>query len=134
MFLNCLRDISVPLFVCVSGALLITKKDTIITFLKKRVNKAREIQNERYKGTGISCNARLGSAVIKKYCVLSPDAEFVLKDAFDELGMSARAYDRILKVSRTIADLEGKEIIDLFHVAQAIQFRSLDRKYWQREL
>ncbi len=97
--------------------------------IKKRVNKAREIQNERYKGTGITCNARLDSALIKKYCVLSPDAETVLRDAFDELGMSARAYDRILKVARTVADLSDCEEIRPEHIAQAICFRGLDRKY-----
>ena len=98
--------------------------------IRERVNKARQIQQERYKGTGISCNARLTASMLKEYCVMTDEAAEILKNAFDNLGMSARAYDRLLKVARTIADLEGMEIIDLVHIAQAIQFRSLDRKYW----
>ncbi|MBQ0084099.1 MAG: YifB family Mg chelatase-like AAA ATPase, partial [Clostridiales bacterium] len=98
--------------------------------IRERVNKARAIQNERYKGTGITCNARLTPSLLRKYCVLTDEAAELLKASFDAMGMSARAYDRILKVSRTIADLDGSENIGLIHVAQAIQFRSLDRKYW----
>lgn len=98
--------------------------------IRERVNKARQIQQERYRGTGISCNAKLTASMLKEYCRMTDEASEILKDAFDNLGMSARAYDRILKVARTIADLEGMEIIDLVHIAQAIQFRSLDRKYW----
>lgn len=98
--------------------------------IRERVNKARKIQTERYAGTGITCNARLTPALLKKYCILSEDASKLLQASFDSLGMSARAYDRILKVSRTIADLDGSENIEMQHVAEALQFRSLDRKYW----
>ncbi len=98
--------------------------------IRERVNKARKIQTERYKGTNINCNARLTPSLIKKYCVLSDDAKKYLEMSFERLGMSARAYDRILKVSRTVADLEGSEIIQKNHVFTAISFRSLDRKYW----
>jgi magnesium chelatase family protein len=98
--------------------------------IRKRVNAARVIQTERYKGTGVTCNARLTPALMKKYCVLNDSASQILKAAFDKLGMSARAYDRILKVARTIADLSGCETIEASHIAEAIQFRSLDRKYW----
>ena len=98
--------------------------------IRERVNKARKIQTERYKGTNINCNARLTPSLIKKYCVLSDDAKKYLEMSFERLGMSARAYDRILKVSRTVADLEGSEIIEKNHVFTAISFRSLDRKYW----
>lgn len=98
--------------------------------IKIRVNKAREIQRERYKGTGISCNARLTPDLIKKYCVLTKDASDYLELAFERLGMSARAYDRILKVARTIADLEASKDIQKQHIFSAISFRSLDRKYW----
>ena len=98
--------------------------------IKKRVDKARKIQQERYKGTNISCNARLTPALIKKYCILTDDASKYLELSFERLGMSARAYDRILKVARTIADLDGSEIIEKSHIFSAISFRSLDRKYW----
>ncbi len=98
--------------------------------IKKRVEKARDIQNKRYKGTTITCNARLTSNLMQKYCKLDESANKILKNAFDTLGMSARSYDRILKIARTVADLDGKETIGATHIAQAIQFRSLDRKYW----
>ncbi len=98
--------------------------------IKERVNKAREIQRKRYEGTGISCNARLTPDLLKKYCVLTKDAADYLELAFERLGMSARAYDRILKVARTIADLDASENIEKQHIFSAISFRSLDRKYW----
>lgn len=98
--------------------------------IRERVNKARAIQNERYMGTGVTCNARLTPALLKKHCVMSEAASRILQASFDNLGMSARAYDRILKVARTIADLQGSENIEAEHIAEAIQFRSLDRKYW----
>ena len=102
--------------------------------IKERVNKARNIQNERYKNTNISCNARLDSSMIQKACRMDEVATNLLKKAFDRLSLSARAYDRILKVARTIADLDNSELIKSNHIAEAIQYRSLDRKYWNREL
>ena len=98
--------------------------------IRERVNKARRLQEARYKGTGITCNARLTPSMLEKYCVMTPEAEKTLRAAFDRMGLSARAYDRLLKVSRTIADLAGSELIETPHIMQAIQFRSLDRKYW----
>jgi len=98
--------------------------------IRERVNMARKIQVERYKGTGVTCNARLTPAMLKKYCVLSDEANEYLRRSFDDLGLSARAYDRILKVARTVADLKGSEIIEKNHIFSAIRFRSLDRKYW----
>lgn len=98
--------------------------------IRKRVEKARAIQNERYRGFGINCNARLTSALMQEYCTLTPDADRILKNAFENLGMSARSYDRILKIARTVADLDNADKIGASHIAQAIQFRSLDRKYW----
>lgn len=98
--------------------------------IRTRVNAARRIQTERYKGTGITCNARLTPAALKKYCVLEPAASDYLAISFERLGMSARAYDRVLKVARTVADLAGSEIIRKEHIFTAISFRSLDRKYW----
>ncbi|MBE6767178.1 MAG: ATP-binding protein [Ruminococcaceae bacterium] len=98
--------------------------------IRERVNKARRLQEERYRGTGITCNARLTPSMLEKYCTLSPEAEKALRAAFERMGLSARAYDRLLKVARTIADLGGSERIETPHIMQAIQFRSLDRKYW----
>jgi len=101
--------------------------------IRERVNRAREVQLERFAaiGEGITCNAHIPTRLIKKLCPLTPGAEAVLKNAFDRMGLSARAYDRLLKVSRTIADLAGSDQIDTPHVAEAVQYRSLDRKYWQ---
>lgn len=98
--------------------------------IKNRVNAARLIQNERFKNTNIICNARISPALIKKTCVMSNDASSLLKVAFDKMALSARAYNRILKVARTIADLDCSAIIKSSHIAEAIQYRSLDRKYW----
>ena len=98
--------------------------------IRERVNMAREIQNERYKGTPVTCNARLTPAMLKEYCVLDTEASAYLQQSFDKLGMSARAYDRILKVARTVADLAGSKIIKKQHIFSAISFRTLDRKYW----
>ncbi len=98
--------------------------------IRERVNKARRIQTERYKGTSITCNARLTPSMLKRYCVMTEDASMYLSLSFERLGLSARAYDRILKVARTVADLEGSELIEKSHIFSAISFRSLDRKYW----
>ncbi len=107
-----------------------TSKEETSEEIRQRVNKAREIQIKRYEGTGITCNARLTPSMLERFCQLTEGAEALLKASFDRLGLSARAYDRILKVSRTVADIEGAEKIDTAHIAQAIHFRSLDRKYW----
>lgn len=98
--------------------------------IRERVQKAREIQNRRYKGTDITCNARITSDILHEVCPVSDDANELLKGVFDRLGLSARAYDRILKVARTIADMDSSDIIEKKHIAQAVQYRSLDRKYW----
>lgn len=112
------------------AALSSNAKEETSAEIKARVDRARKIQMERYKGTGISCNARLTPALLKKFCILSEDASNYLQLSFERLGMSARAYDRILKVARTVADLSGSEIIERDHIFTAISFRSLDRKYW----
>ena len=98
--------------------------------IRKRVVAAREIMMKRYAGTGIYANAHLTPSMIREYCVLDDEASDVMKAAFERLGLSARGYDRILKLSRTIADIEGSETIKKQHVARAVQLRSLDRKYW----
>ena len=98
--------------------------------IQKRVNSARRLQIERYAGTGITCNAHLTPSMLKKYCVMDDGAQKYLKLSFERLGMSARTYDRILKVARTIADLSNEEIIKKEHIFSAISFRTLDKKYW----
>ena len=102
--------------------------------VKKRVNSARQKQVERYKDTGVTCNADADAALIKERADIAPAAEILLAKAFDKFGFSARAYDRVIKVARTIADLDGSDRIETSHMAEAVQYRSLDRKYWQREL
>ena len=98
--------------------------------IKKRVDKARKIQSERYKGTSTSCNANINAEQFEKVCIIDDEAEQMLKSAFESMGMTARAYDRVLKVARTIADLDNSEIIKSDHILEAVQYRSLDRKYW----
>lgn len=98
--------------------------------IKKRVDAAREIQKERYKDYNIYSNSQLTPAMINIFCRLGEKEKAIIKAAFDRLGMSARAYNRILKVSRTIADLDGSADIKAKHIAEAIQLRSLDRKFW----
>jgi magnesium chelatase family protein len=99
--------------------------------IRKRVIKARQIQDERFKGiNGIFCNAQMTSKLMNKYAVLDANSREILKTAMEKLDLSARAYDRILKVSRTIADLEGSENIQPHHIAEAIQYRSLDKGSW----
>ncbi len=95
--------------------------------IRERVLKARRVQSERFAGSGIHCNAQMPSRSIKKYCALDDQSKNLLKTAIDRLGLSARAYDRILKVSRTIADLEAKPHIEPSQVAEAIQYRHLDK-------
>lgn len=99
--------------------------------IRERVQRVRELQQKRYKGTSITCNARITSDVLHEVCPMTEDALELLKNVFERMGLSARAYDRILKVSRTVADIENSEIIKKQHIAQAVQYRSLDRKYWQ---
>ena len=99
--------------------------------IRIRVNAARARQQARFAGTDIVSNARIPTSKLKEFCPLTDAANALLKGAFERMGLSARAYDRLLKVARTIADLDGCDIIDTPHIAEAIQYRSLDRKYWQ---
>ncbi|MDE5549726.1 MAG: YifB family Mg chelatase-like AAA ATPase [Clostridia bacterium] len=98
--------------------------------IKERVEKARRIQRERYAGTSTNTNDEMTNAQVREYCKLDNESEALLKNAFTKLNLTARASSRVLKVSRTIADLDGSENILARHVSEAIQYRSLDRKYW----
>lgn len=102
--------------------------------IRERVNRAREIQNQRFAGTGISCNAHIPPSLLHEVCAAPPQTINLLRNSFADLGLSARAFDRVLKVARTIADLEGSREIQPRHASEAVQYRSLDRRYWNREL
>ena len=99
--------------------------------IKKRVDRARKIQLERYKDVDIYSNSQLTPKLMDKYCKLDDMSKKILQKAFENLGLSARAHGRILKVARTIADLDGKENIEVAHISEAIQYRNLDKKYWK---
>ena len=96
--------------------------------VRRRVVKAREIQTARLKPEGLSCNAQLKAKQMREYCALDTGASDLLKAAINQFSLSARAYDRILKVARTVADLDTSENIQLHHIAEAINYRTLDRK------
>ncbi len=98
--------------------------------MRDRVRKARAIQYERFIGTAVYSNAHMSSRQLREYVVLTPGAEGMLKQAIERLKLSARAYDRILKISRTIADMDEATVVAEQHIAEAVQYRSLDRKYW----
>ena len=98
--------------------------------IRQRVICAQDIQRERYKIEGIQFNGELKGSQIEKYCLLEKDARKLLKMAFQHMPFSARAYHRILKVARTIADMEAAESIHRTHVAEALSYRAFDKKYW----
>lgn len=98
--------------------------------IKQRVEKARQHQQERFGAGSIKCNAQMLPAQVRKFCRLTKEARNLLRSAFNQLNLSARAHDRILKVARTIADLADSDVIGTTHLAEAIQYRSLERKYW----
>ena len=99
--------------------------------MRERVVRARQIQQERYRGEGnIYANSQMPPRLIRKHCAISAEGEKLLETAIQRLGLSARAHDRILKVSRTIADLQGAPAIEPRHLSEAIQYRTLDRSYW----
>lgn len=100
--------------------------------IRERVMKVRRMQQQRFQGKGIYTNAQIPPGSLEEFCPVDDGAKAMLKSAFERLGLSGRAYDRILKVARTAADLEGSEVIRRPHIAEAIQYRSLDRKYWSR--
>jgi magnesium chelatase family protein len=105
-----------------------TEKSEVV---RERVTNARQLQEERYRDNpGVYSNAQMNSKLLRKYCRIDSGGQSLLKNAMEKLGLSARAYDRILKVSRTIADLENSANIEAHHLAEAIQYRSLDRENW----
>jgi magnesium chelatase family protein len=98
--------------------------------IRYRVIAARNIQLRRFFDEHIYSNAQMGPRLIRKYCVLSAECEKIMENAVTKLGFSARGYDRILKVARTVADLEGAEDLEAKHISEAVQYRTLDRNLW----
>lgn len=99
--------------------------------IKERVDRARKIQLERYKEFGIFCNAELDSTLLDKFCKLDEKSQEIMGKAFSKFRLSARAHDKILKIARTIADLDNSKDIQYKHIAEAIQYRSLDTRYFR---
>ncbi|MEQ8200012.1 MAG: YifB family Mg chelatase-like AAA ATPase [Syntrophomonadaceae bacterium] len=99
--------------------------------MRAEIGQARELQDRRFSGYPFSFNSRMDPSAVRAFCHLDRNSRQILKQAFEKFGMSARSYDRIVKVARTIADLEASEKIQVEHVAEAIQYRSLDRRYWR---
>ena len=108
------------------------KKGEPSSAVRERVQAARDIQNKRFKNTDITCNAKITPDLMGDICVMTKQATETLKKAFEAYGMSARAYDKVLKVARTIADLDRSDIIDSKHIIEAIGYRTLDKKYWSQ--
>lgn len=100
--------------------------------VRRRVEAARKKQHQRFGDSGIFCNAAIPSGKLREFCPMQPQAAEFLKRSFEKMGMSARAYDRVVKVARTVADLENSDLILKSHIAQALAYRSLDQKYWGR--
>ena len=96
--------------------------------IRERVLRCRKIQTDRFAGTPIHCNAQMGVHELRRYCTLDEAGHAMMRRAMDKLGMSARANNRILKVARTLADMEGCETIQKRHVSEAISYRTLDRQ------
>ena len=99
--------------------------------IRENIEMAREVQRSRFKGTNLLFNSEIPPSRLSEFCPLDRDGEEFLKGAFDSLGLSARAYDRIMKVARTVADLDRSEVIRKKHISRAVQYRTLDRKYWK---
>ncbi len=102
--------------------------------IRERVTQAQKIQQFRYQGTKYRFNSDLSAAGIKKYCTLGKEEEELMREAFEKLNLTARSYNRILKVARTIADLEGEEYISTTHLGEAVCYRALDKKYWMERM
>ncbi len=100
--------------------------------MRQQVSKARLVQRRRFGTDNALLNSRMSTRQLRRYCILDDEGKQLLKTAMEELGLSARAHDRILRVARTVADLEGSESIKAAHVVESIGYRSLDRKLWMR--
>jgi magnesium chelatase family protein len=100
--------------------------------IQERVMKAHKVQANRYKGTGIFFNSNLTGAQIREYCKLSKEVQGYVEKIFNKMDLSARVYHRILKVARTIADLDGSPNIEKKHISEAICYKTIDKKYWKR--
>jgi magnesium chelatase family protein len=121
-------DIHIEVARLTKEELLATKPGEPSAKIRDRVQRARDIQKERFAGLPIFCNACMTSSQVRKYCLTSSKALSLLEKAVEELQLSARAFERILKVARTIADLASEETIEVHHLAEAIQYRVLDRQ------
>ena len=99
--------------------------------IRKRVNAARKRQQARLAGSGVACNAKMTPAQTREFCRPTPGAMVLLERVFEKLDLSARAYDKVLRVARTIADLDGCDVIEESQIARAVNYRSLDRKFWR---
>src|SRR5262245_17061601 len=109
-----------------------TADGTSSAVMREQVSRVREAQRERFGAESTCLNSQMGTRQLRRHCLLDADSKALLRKAMDELGLSARAHDRILRVSRTIADLEQSERIKAEHVVEAIGYRSMDRKLWAR--
>ena len=123
-------DLHVEIFPLHEEELIARPKGELSTTIRRRVEQARSIQQQRFQGLQVPCNANMGPPEMKIHCRLDGKSERLLRSAIRELNLSARAYDRILRVARTLADLEAVEDISNSHIAEAIQYRSLDRQLW----
>ncbi len=113
-----------------SGEIMAKNKGETSLDIRKRVERARLRQKERYRSYGLSCNANLDAKLVEKFCVVTEEAEGLLRSAIEELGFSARAFHKTLKIALTVADLEGEDLINTQHVSEAIQYRVLDKNIW----
>lgn len=98
--------------------------------MRKRVEKARKMQEKRFAGSPVRCNSEMGSAEIKEFCSLLPEDETFLQAVYRQYGFSARGFDKLLKVARTTADLDGEWQIGRVHLCEAVSYRSFEQKYW----
>jgi magnesium chelatase family protein len=123
-------DIQIEVVPVSVGEMANTKPEESSAEIRKRVTAAREVQLRRFEGLDIHCNAMMNSAMLRKFAPLDKECSELLERAMTRLELSSRAYDRIIKVARTIADLEGLENINKYHIAEAVSYRKLDREKW----